>query len=406
LRDGWLAKGKLQLLAGQPGTGKTTLALALAAITSIGGVWPDGSRPAPGNVVIWSGEDDPRDTLVPRLIADDRLPPNLRGLISRPCPDGFAPQRWAVLCEGVERFAQEWAAKAMSLGWTFEELFALRDPFANGSLQGAAWFIGGSTLTAVTADAITLRTQSGATLRAYRRSEPGDEELRSPIAFLEAEVADGAWHNSFNLEARADAVGITIENLARARHKLGVESRQWPGSPRKWRLPDGGGVPMTSSTIVGVDTGTHGAIAILDETGQLLGVEDMPTTPEANGRTATNAPLLAGLLVRAHARVAYCEFTGARPTDARTAAFAFGRARGVIEGCAGALGLPIVFLTPPVWKRIADIPAGLENKDLARTRAIARWPAQAELFARKCDVDRTEACLIALAGLRPEARNA
>ena len=50
---------------------------------------------------------------------------------------------------------------------------------------------------------------------------------------------------------------------------------------------------MTSSTIVGVDPGAHGAIAILDETGQLLGVEDMPTTPEANGRTATNAPLLA-----------------------------------------------------------------------------------------------------------------
>jgi hypothetical protein len=89
---------------------------------------------------------------------DDGLPPNLRGLISRPCPDGFAPQRWAVLCEGVERFAQEWAAKAMSLGWTFVELFALRDPFANGTLQGAAWFIGSS---AVTADAITLRTQSG-----------------------------------------------------------------------------------------------------------------------------------------------------------------------------------------------------------------------------------------------------
>ena len=38
--------------------------------------------------------------------------------------------------------------------------------------------------------------------------------------------------------------------------------------------------------------------------------------------------------------------------------------------------------------------AGAENKDLARTRAIARWPAHADLFARKRDVDRAEACLI------------
>jgi crossover junction endodeoxyribonuclease RuvC len=115
-------------------------------------------------------------------------------------------------------------------------------------------------------------------------------------------------------------------------------------------------------------------------------------------------PLLAGILARTHARIAFCEFVGARPTDAKVAAFAFGRA-GVIEGCAGALGLPIVFLTPPTWKRLAEIPPGAENKDLARTRAIARWPAHADLFARKRDVDRAEACLIALAGLRREAQH-
>ena len=63
----------------------------------------------------------------------------------------------------------------------------------------------------------------------------------------------------------------------------------------------------------------------------------------------------------------------------------------------------IVFLTPPTWKRLGDIPPGAENKDLARTRAIARWPARAGLFARKCDVDRAEACLIALAGLKRDA---
>jgi crossover junction endodeoxyribonuclease RuvC len=98
-------------------------------------------------------------------------------------------------------------------------------------------------------------------------------------------------------------------------------------------------------TILGVDPGAHGTIAVLDESGDLLEVVDAPSTPEANGRTGTNAPLFAAILSRSHARVAFCEFVGARPTDAKVAAFAFGRARGVIEGCAVALGLPIVFLT-------------------------------------------------------------
>jgi hypothetical protein len=91
-------------------------------------------------------------------------------LISRPYPDGLAPQRWALLCNGVEYFAKQWAAKAVLLGWSFNELFALAEPFANLSLQGAAWFTGESTVTAVTADAITLRTEGGAIQRIYRKS--------------------------------------------------------------------------------------------------------------------------------------------------------------------------------------------------------------------------------------------
>lgn len=66
---GWLARGKLHILAGAPGTGKTTIALALAACVTQGGLWPDGSSATKGDVVIWSGEDDPQDTLAPRLKA-------------------------------------------------------------------------------------------------------------------------------------------------------------------------------------------------------------------------------------------------------------------------------------------------------------------------------------------------
>lgn len=69
LWPGWLARGKLHILAGAPGTGKTTIAIALAATQSCGGRWPDGSKAMPGNVLIWSGEDDAADTIVPRLKA-------------------------------------------------------------------------------------------------------------------------------------------------------------------------------------------------------------------------------------------------------------------------------------------------------------------------------------------------
>jgi len=162
---------------------------------------------------------------------------------------------------------------------------------------------------------------------------------------------------------------------------------------------------MSAPLILGIDPGAHGAVAALDDTGALLWVEDMPVTLEPNGRHAVNAPLLAAILAKTHARIGFCEYVGARPTDAKAAAFSFGRARGIIEGVAGALCLPIVFLTPPTWKRLADIPAGAENKDLARTRAIARWPAHAELFRRKADIDRAEASLIGWSGLKREGGN-
>jgi len=66
----WLALGKVHILAGAPGQGKTTLAVgALAATVTLGGRWPDCTKCEAGNVIVWSGEDDPADTLLPRLLA-------------------------------------------------------------------------------------------------------------------------------------------------------------------------------------------------------------------------------------------------------------------------------------------------------------------------------------------------
>jgi hypothetical protein len=130
---------------------------------------------------------------------------------------------------------------------------------------------------------------------------------------------------------------------ANSNSRLGQNS---PPPSQSQALTDVSAAAM-DAIVVGIDPGAHGAIAGLDGSGNLLWVEDMPATPEANGRTATNAPLLASILARTHARIVFCEYVGARATDGKSSAFAFGRGRGVIEGVCGALDLPIAFITPP-----------------------------------------------------------
>lgn len=66
----FLPTGKFVILGGAPSCGKTTIAMSLAATVTSGGQWPDGWRCRnAGDVLIWSGEDDPAATLAPRLKA-------------------------------------------------------------------------------------------------------------------------------------------------------------------------------------------------------------------------------------------------------------------------------------------------------------------------------------------------
>ena len=69
LWKGWIPSGKLTILAGKPSAGKTIVALEMAAIISRGGGWPDGTLADPGGVLIWTGEDGIKDTIIPRLMA-------------------------------------------------------------------------------------------------------------------------------------------------------------------------------------------------------------------------------------------------------------------------------------------------------------------------------------------------
>jgi hypothetical protein len=67
---GRIPLGKMTLLAGDPGLGKSFVTLDIAARVTRGTGWPDGAPSGqPGTVILLSAEDDAADTIRPRLEA-------------------------------------------------------------------------------------------------------------------------------------------------------------------------------------------------------------------------------------------------------------------------------------------------------------------------------------------------
>ncbi len=69
LMPGRIAVGTQTVIAGMPGTGKSTLAAEIAALVTTGGQWPTGGNAPLGNVLLLSAEDSAQNTIVPRLMA-------------------------------------------------------------------------------------------------------------------------------------------------------------------------------------------------------------------------------------------------------------------------------------------------------------------------------------------------
>jgi crossover junction endodeoxyribonuclease RuvC len=156
--------------------------------------------------------------------------------------------------------------------------------------------------------------------------------------------------------------------------------------------------------VLGVDIGNHGALALVSPAGELVEVVDMPILADGPARRpAVNAALVSEIISRWKPARAFVEYVSARPGEAASGAFAFGRCKGVVEGVLASHCVPAAFLTPADWKRRVGVKAGRDGaKDAARSEAIRRWPAMSGKFARVRDDGRAEAALIAVAGLAKE----
>src|SRR5215203_5629381 len=104
----WLALGKLALVDGDPGLGKSAMTLDLAARVSAGMPFPDGADCEPGGVVLLSAEDGLADTIRPRLNAAGADTSKILSLATAPDKDGHArllsiPEDLGLIERGIKR---------------------------------------------------------------------------------------------------------------------------------------------------------------------------------------------------------------------------------------------------------------------------------------------------------------
>ena len=149
--------------------------------------------------------------------------------------------------------------------------------------------------------------------------------------------------------------------------------------------------------VIGIDPGLSGAIAVW-ENNKVLNIFDMPVMSEGkkNKRQLNSAQLVK--LIKDNISnnddiSVVVEQVNAMPGQGVTSMFNFGQTFGAIKGVCAALGLPIFFVRPSKWKKHFELINS--SKDSSRTKAIEMYPSLSDNLAKKKDVNKSDAILIA-----------
>lgn len=146
----------------------------------------------------------------------------------------------------------------------------------------------------------------------------------------------------------------------------------------------------------GIDPGVNGGIAIVKETGDLESVYDMPVK-FVKDKKHVNADDLYLILLQYKILRAYIEDVHATPQMGVTSSFNFGNSLGIVQGVLAASEIAQEMISPQRWKNHFSLLK--KEKDYAREKVIQMFPGKEKFFKRKKDVDRAEACLIAMCGM-------
>jgi crossover junction endodeoxyribonuclease RuvC len=154
------------------------------------------------------------------------------------------------------------------------------------------------------------------------------------------------------------------------------------------------------SFIIGIDPGAAGAVAIIEDTGKLVHVFEMPSVEIITGGKAKRrvAPEMLAAELELYAfqgARAIVEQVGAMPGQGVSSMFAFGEAFGLAKGVLAGMKIPTTTVTPGKWKKALQLNSG---KDGSRLKASQIWPESAGEFKRVKDDGKAEAALIAYWG--------
>ena len=149
--------------------------------------------------------------------------------------------------------------------------------------------------------------------------------------------------------------------------------------------------------IIGIDPGLSGAIAVMHDK-KVINMYDMPVMAEGKkNKRQLNSSQLVNIIKdninEDEETIVVVEQVNAMPGQGVTSMFNFGQTFGAIKGVCAALKLPIFFVRPSKWKKHFELINS--SKDASRTKVIEMYPTLSGQLAKKRDVNKSDAILIA-----------
>ena len=153
--------------------------------------------------------------------------------------------------------------------------------------------------------------------------------------------------------------------------------------------------------VLGIDPGLTGALGVIADCGEFLGVHDLPVIRDHN-LAWIDGDLLRSMILGYHGtKRVVIERVSAMPKQGVSSSFQFGVGFGSILGVVQSLGIPIELVRPAQWKRALGLSS---DKHASLHKARLQFPA-AELTLAKHD-GRAEALLVAYWSLRQQRGDA